>query len=106
MSKAKKPRRKTTNPRGGKPTADEVAKMTGLGYVTVAEAAKAVGRAASSIYNRLAHVEAKKTEIPPAEKGKRSVVKTASGNVWLHLASIKKLYDVTALAAASEPAAS
>jgi hypothetical protein len=96
----KKPRRhKTTNPRGGRPTADEIGKMTGLGYVSVADAAKAVNRAGSNIYDRI-----RAKQIPQKDPKLKPVVKTASGNVWVHLDSVKSLFaDPAALA--TEPQA-
>lgn len=92
-------RRKGPNPRGGRPTEDEVGKMTGLGYVSVAAAAKAVNRAGSSIYDRI-----RAKQIPQKDPKFKPVVKTASGNIWVHLASVKSLFDPVALA--TEPVVS
>jgi hypothetical protein len=89
----KKRRRKVTNVRGGKPTDDEVTKMTALGYVTVGAAARAVKRAASSIYQRI-----ERGRIPQVDPKMKPVVKTASGNVWVFLASVKAFSDPVALA--------
>ena len=84
---ATKPRRAATNVRGRKPRDAEIRKMRRLGYVTAAEGAKAVGRAASSIYERIAT-----NTLPRVHEKREPVVKTASGNVWIYLPSLKKLY--------------
>lgn len=100
--KAKKARpakkRRATNPRGGKPTAEETEKMTDLGYVTIAEAAKAVNRAASSIYERVHRHNEGTRPMPKVRADREPVVKTASGNVWVYLDSVKKCSDPVALA--------
>lgn len=96
----KKPKSgRATNKRGGRPTEAEVAKMTGLGYVTVADGAKMIGRAASSLYNRLSFEKDKGRAIPSADPKLKAVVKTRSGNLWIHAESLRKLYtDPAALA--------
>lgn len=95
-SSRKGTKRKVTNKRGGKPPEEEVQKMTALGYVTPAAAAKAVGRAASSIYERVA-----RDRLPQVDPERKPWVKTASGNLWIYLESVKKFSDPVALATAA-----
>ncbi len=98
--KARPPkRRRVTNPRGGKPTDDEVRDMHALGYRTIAEAAKDMNRAGSSIYDRIRRFHAGAAHLLPKVNPEREpVVKTASGNVWVYLDSLRKGADPVALA--------
>lgn len=90
-----KPRR-TPNVRGGRPTDSEIAKMTGLGYANVADAAAEVDRAASSIYDLLRRIgNGDRDPIAQVDPTLKVVVKTNSGNVWIHLESLRKFYDPT-----------
>jgi hypothetical protein len=87
-------RRRTPNVRGGRPTDHEILKMTGLGYANVADAAAAVSRAASSIYDLLRRIgNGDRQPIPQVDPTLKVVVKTNSGNVWIHLESLRKFYD-------------
>lgn len=87
-------RRRTPNVRGGRSTDSEIAKMTGLGYANVADAATAVSRAASSIYDLLRRIgNGDRDPIPQVEPTLKVVVKTNSGNVWIHLDSLKRFYE-------------
>lgn len=97
-TKARAKKRRATNPRGGKPTPEETKLMTELGYVTIAEAAKAVKRAASSIYERVHRHNEGTRPMPKLHEEREPVVKTASGNVWVYLDSVKKFSDPVALA--------
>lgn len=97
---ARKRRAAGGNPRGRRPLPDEVKAMTDLKYGTIAEAAKYVGRAASTIYNRVNQALDGGKEIPSTDPLLKAVVKTASGNVWVHLESLKAFFDPAALAKA------
>lgn len=85
---AKKKEHRPTNARGRKPTEREDKEMRALGYVTVAEGARAVGRAASSVYERVSGTSG----LPQVADDRKPVVRTASGNVWVYLDSLKTLY--------------
>lgn len=81
--------KKRGNPRGHKPSDEEIARMRDLGYVTVAEAAKAVGRAASSVYMRVGPTG---SGLPRVRPDRDPVVHTPSRHVWIYLDSLKTLY--------------
>ncbi len=85
------------NPRGRKPDAAEAAKMDGDGYVSVAAAARAVNRAATSIYDRVRrHLDGDTVAIPQLVGGPAPVKKGPSGNVWIHLATLQKAFEIPA----------
>jgi|SRR5215831_4556439 len=87
------------NPRGGKPTDKEITDMHDLGYLTIAEAAAAINRAGSTIYERVRRYTDGATQLlPKLREDREPVVKTASGNVWVYRESLLKGADPVAMA--------
>lgn len=70
---------------------DDEKTMRGLGYVTVAEAAKLVDRAASSVYDRA-------RRLPRVHPDRAPFVKT-SAVLWIHRGALLKAYPDPARAA-------